>query len=226
MTWRSWSIVFLAVAFQLTFFAPNARAGGGACSAPLTNQRTTEILIRDFKCFSPTVARIDVGDRITWVNRTFEDHNVASANVQWGSDIMGRGGSVTFLFEEEGTFPYVCQLHTGMVGTVVVGEGVGDQTVGHERALARVISFDPGIDQKESEKSNNAEGRDKSENDAAPAPGQSESSDSRSLASRGPKSTLPVEWFLVVLAAVLIPATALVIGLLRRRYRPRIHPDS
>jgi len=50
------------------------------------------------------------------------------ANGAWGSyDLLKRGPTkgVMLRFTESGVFPYVCTYHIGMVGVVVVGDGVG-----------------------------------------------------------------------------------------------------
>ena len=40
------------------------------------------------------------------------------------------GEKVSYTFSEEGVFPYVCILHPGMIGAIVVGDGIGPATKG------------------------------------------------------------------------------------------------
>lgn len=49
-------------------------------------------------------------------------HLVLGANGRWGSfEQFGEGGAVTYRFPAPGVYPYVCSLHPGMTGAVVVG---------------------------------------------------------------------------------------------------------
>ena len=78
-------------------------------------------------CFAPTILRAPVGSDVTFTNTDPVPHNVLGAHGAWGSyDLLkGKHRSVTYRFTEAGTYPYVCTYHVGMVGTVVVGDGVG-----------------------------------------------------------------------------------------------------
>jgi hypothetical protein len=81
-------------------------------------------------CFGPTVARIDAGDTVAFVNADGEVHSVGGANGTFGNahaEILP-GDEVSFTFDREGVFPYVCTFHPGMSGAVVVGDGTGKVT--------------------------------------------------------------------------------------------------
>jgi plastocyanin len=100
-------------------------SGGGGCGGPVTDAAGTTVEIKDF-CFGPTILRVATGDTITFVNADPFPHTVLGANGAWGSyDALKQGGEATYGFSEAGVYPYVCTLHVGMVGTVVVGDGVG-----------------------------------------------------------------------------------------------------
>jgi hypothetical protein len=80
---------------------------------------------KDF-CFGPTILRVATGETITFVNGDPFQHTVLGANGAWGSyDSLKQGGEATYGFSEAGVYPYVCTWHPGMVGAVVVGDGVG-----------------------------------------------------------------------------------------------------
>lgn len=101
--------------------APSAASGGGGCGEPISEGQGTEISIERF-CFTPTVLYGDPGDTITWTNRDGVRHNVGGANLAWGSFESFRSNrSVTYSFPKPGVYSYVCSLHPGMVGTVVIG---------------------------------------------------------------------------------------------------------
>jgi len=100
-------------------------SGGGGCGGPVTDAAGTAVEIKDF-CFGPTILRVATGETITFVNGDPFPHTVLGANGAWGSyDALKQGGEATYGFSEAGVYPYVCTLHVGMVGAVVVGDGVG-----------------------------------------------------------------------------------------------------
>ena len=100
-------------------------SGGGGCGAPVTDATGTSVEI-DMFCFSPTVLRTEPGAVVTFTNIDPITHNVLGAYGAWGTwDALKRGRGISFRFAESGVFPYVCAYHPGMVGVVVVGDGVG-----------------------------------------------------------------------------------------------------
>ena len=115
------SLVAVAMMFP---FGSTANAGGGGCSEPVASKTTTSPQIHRW-CFSPSITRVAPGAEVTWTNRDPDRHNVQGVNFLWISRPLDRGESVTVRFNREGTFPYVCQYHLGMLGAVVVGDGVG-----------------------------------------------------------------------------------------------------
>lgn len=105
-------------------------SGGGGCGRPVTDARGTAVSIRSF-CFTPTIVRIRPGRTVTWTNRDGFAHTVIGANAVWGSfATVGHRGEVTYRFPRPGVYPYVCTLHPGMVGAVVVGPGNGVGSAG------------------------------------------------------------------------------------------------
>jgi plastocyanin len=106
--------------------APGVAAGGG-CHAPMRDTVTTssETLVGIGKCsFEPNVVYIEPGQRVTWVNKDPVPHTVTGVNLTWGDEsYLNEEDKVSFVFKEEGVFPYYCVVHPGMVGAVVVGDG-------------------------------------------------------------------------------------------------------
>jgi plastocyanin len=116
----------VAIAGVLFLFPSAAAAsGGGGCGGPVSDAAGTRVDIRG-NCFSPTILRAAPGDVITFTNTDPNTHTVLGANGAWGGyDLLKRGREATYAFTEAGVYPYVCTLHAGMVGTIVVGDGVG-----------------------------------------------------------------------------------------------------
>jgi plastocyanin len=112
----------VAVAWLVAPAPPAVASGGGGCGGPVTDGRGTKVAIERF-CFSPTVLYARPGDAVTWANRDSVPHNVGGANLAWGSfEQLRPGRSTSYSFSRPGVYAYVCSLHPGMVGTVVVAE--------------------------------------------------------------------------------------------------------
>lgn len=120
----------LMAAFVLVTGVAPARAGGGFChGAPVTDTSTDRVVIADF-CFTPTIVRVGLGDAVTWLNKDGTLHLVAGANGSWVGDELHLGDRTTVRFVKAGIYPYLCSLHPGMVGAVVVGDGEAAGTAG------------------------------------------------------------------------------------------------
>ena len=106
--------------------APQVQAGGGAhCEPNLTDERTTTVTLAK-NCFFPTIARVDVGDEVTFVSKDPVPHTITGAIFVFGDmDEVMQGDERRFTFDEEGIYPYVCIIHPGMAGAIVVGDGKG-----------------------------------------------------------------------------------------------------
>jgi len=127
---RTTSIVVGAVLMVGIGLAPGVSraSGGGGCGRAVTDENGTRIGISDF-CFDPTIFRVQPGDTVTWVNKDAVPHTVLGANGSWGGfdSIRRNGGEVSYRFVNAGVYPYVCTIHVGMVGAVVVGNGEPDR---------------------------------------------------------------------------------------------------
>jgi plastocyanin len=74
--------------------------------------------------YNPNPIEIKVGDKVTWINNDSSPHTVTSSsdegNITFDSDVLRRGETFSFTFDQEGQYPYLCTLHPSMIGTVVV----------------------------------------------------------------------------------------------------------
>lgn len=125
---RRLAAILLLVPFVLAVSALPARAGGGGlyCAfGKLTEGRTNTVDMKDY-CFFPSVVRVERGEMVTWENYDAGAHTVTAPG-NWSAESKEylTGEKVSFQFDDEGVFPYVCLLHPGMVGAVVVGDGEG-----------------------------------------------------------------------------------------------------
>jgi plastocyanin len=72
--------------------------------------------------FSPNPVEVKVGETVTWINDDSGRHTVTSKDGVFDSGMMGKGQSFSFTFDKAGEYPYFCEPHPNMVGTVVVTE--------------------------------------------------------------------------------------------------------
>jgi hypothetical protein len=124
----------------------------------VTSAEGTAISI-ERSCFRPTVLFAQPGDTVRWTNKDGVPHNIGGANMAWGSfENFRRNNSVSYAFDEAGVYSYVCTLHPGMVGTVVVGDPVPGETIPVDsvRRIARVSAVEPGPLTPATEKSSDA----------------------------------------------------------------------
>ncbi|MGH8933433.1 MAG: cupredoxin domain-containing protein [Egibacteraceae bacterium] len=112
--------VTVAAMALATLAAACSPAGSSAPSPPagpaVSGDQT--VMLADGDNFDPDALRVTSGTTVSW---QWEDsstlHNVTFDD--FGSDTQS-AGTYTHIFDEAGTFAYVCTLHPNMTGTVVV----------------------------------------------------------------------------------------------------------
>jgi plastocyanin len=71
--------------------------------------------------FKPAEVTVSAGDTVTWTNNDSVAHDVTADSFSSGEPGgMAPGANFQHTFEEAGTFGYVCTVHPGMKGKVVV----------------------------------------------------------------------------------------------------------
>lgn len=80
---------------------------------------TEAIDIENFEFRPPTVT-VNMGDSVKWTNRDFASHTTTSGTGAWDSGNMSKGQSFSHVFNRKGSFPFHCDFHPSMTGTVVV----------------------------------------------------------------------------------------------------------
>jgi plastocyanin len=91
-------------------------ASGAAAGAAPSPDRIVSISGAAF----PAVTVLSAGHSVTWVNDDTVDHNVMALDGTFTSEVLRPGEQFTFTFERPGAFPYTCDLHKHMGGTVIV----------------------------------------------------------------------------------------------------------
>lgn len=71
--------------------------------------------------FNPSSVTVKVGQTVTWANKDGVQHNVtAQSGASFRSNNIGAGGTFSFKVTKPGTIKYVCTIHPGMDGTLIV----------------------------------------------------------------------------------------------------------
>ena len=110
------------IAGSVFVVAAPAGAGGG-CHGTSTEDTGTAVLISR-SCFTPTILRVPFGATVTFTNGDETLHALSGTEI--GYEDLPVGASVERTFRRAGVYPYMCHLHPGMTGALVVGES-GDQ---------------------------------------------------------------------------------------------------
>ena len=93
--------------------------------APIIDGNGTVVRIVDdagSNSYRPNPVEVKLGETVTWVN---DDSNLHTATSKYGvfnSDVLFEGQSFTYTFDKGGEYPFFCEIHPGMVGTVVITE--------------------------------------------------------------------------------------------------------
>lgn len=82
-----------------------------------TSTETAKIDIANFT-FSPVTLTIKRGTTVTWTNNDLMTHQVKSD--LFNSDILTKGASFSFTFNDAGTVNYYCSIHAAMTGQIIV----------------------------------------------------------------------------------------------------------
>jgi plastocyanin len=77
---------------------------------------STEVELFDNR-FEPAVISIEAGDTVTWTWRGQAPHDVVGDGFE--SDVQTTG-TFTHTFDAGGEYDYVCRIHSGMKGLIVV----------------------------------------------------------------------------------------------------------
>jgi plastocyanin len=70
--------------------------------------------------FAPGAARVKVGQEVTWENHDPAQHTVTQEGRGFDSGALASGETFKTTFDKPGQYRYICALHPGMKGTVLV----------------------------------------------------------------------------------------------------------
>ena len=92
---------------------------------PVTGNGTIVRIVADAgsNSYSPNPVEVKIGETITWFNHDSTVHTATSNDETFSSDVLFQGQAFSYTFDREGEYPYFCDIHPGMVGTVIVTKG-------------------------------------------------------------------------------------------------------
>ena len=70
--------------------------------------------------YAPATRTVAPGTWVTWSNNGQDAHTVTALDGSFDSDNLDPSEGFSWYFDQLGTYPYVCTLHTWMTGKIVV----------------------------------------------------------------------------------------------------------
>ena len=70
--------------------------------------------------FEPASLKIKVGTQVVWTNGSDTIHTVTSDTLVFNTNNLATNQVFTVIFSRPGTYPYYCNIHTYMLGTIIV----------------------------------------------------------------------------------------------------------
>ena len=98
----------------------STRADKGPTPAKAAN--ANEVVISDYKFF-PRTLTVPVGTTVTWVNHDLAPHTAthrAEGDLAFDSGALVYHAVFVHTFKTAGSYDYLCMLHPGMLGWIVV----------------------------------------------------------------------------------------------------------
>lgn len=118
---RLWAIV-VGILVTLAPVAVGA-GGGGGCDERVDKTGAALLISMEASCFGPDVLHVAPGETVRFVNDDAYGHTVTGAGLQWGSvEILPYAAATEMKFDAAGIYPYMCILHPGMAGAIVVAD--------------------------------------------------------------------------------------------------------
>ncbi|HEU4944575.1 MAG TPA: cupredoxin family copper-binding protein, partial [Solirubrobacterales bacterium] len=96
-------------------------AGGSAPAPSGDAARAEKVEIIEFT-YEPNPVTIEEGGKVTWINRDSAPHTATADDGSFDTGTLEEGKLKSESFKEPGSYPYFCEIHPDMTGTVEVVE--------------------------------------------------------------------------------------------------------
>jgi plastocyanin len=94
----------------------------GSAPAPSGEaQRSEKVEIVEY-AYGPDPVTVQVGGKVTWLNEDTAPHTATADDGSFDTGTIERGKIKSETFKQAGTYPYFCEIHPTMHGTVEVVE--------------------------------------------------------------------------------------------------------
>jgi plastocyanin len=98
----------------------NKPAPSGNAPAPSGDAvRSARVEIVEFT-YDPDPVTIEEGGKVTWINRDSAPHTATADDDSFDTETLEQGKLKSESFKEAGKYPYFCEIHPDMRGTVEV----------------------------------------------------------------------------------------------------------
>jgi plastocyanin len=102
--------------------AATATEAGGNAPAPSGEAvRAAKVKIVEFT-YGPDPVTVQVGGKVIWQNEDTAPHTATADDGSFDTGTLARGKIKSETFKRAGTYPYFCEIHPTMHGTVEVVE--------------------------------------------------------------------------------------------------------
>jgi plastocyanin len=93
---------------------------GGNAPAPSGDAvRAEKVEIVDF-AYDPDPVTIEAGGKVIWINRDATPHTATADDGSFDTGALDEGKLKSETFKQPGTYPYFCEIHPDMRGTIEV----------------------------------------------------------------------------------------------------------
>ena len=94
-------------------------SAAAACATAGVGDAGATVEIKDLK-FTPESVNAKVGDIVAWTNQDSTEHTASLVDGSCGTDKLGTGITGALVFSVAGSYPYQCNIHNSMKGTITV----------------------------------------------------------------------------------------------------------
>lgn len=105
------------------------------------NGQTHSVAIQNF-AFVPSTLTIKPGDTVRWTNEDAAPHTSTSDTANWDSGALNQSQTFSLIFTNTGSYPYFCEFHPTMRGTIQVQSGNVDNSLSlqmHREANGQLV---------------------------------------------------------------------------------------
>jgi plastocyanin len=113
------SLVLLAGCSSNSYQPANSSSPTSSTSTVVAAVTQSAVTIAGF-AFLPQTLTVAKGTTVTWTNNDSTTHTVTSDSGVWDSGNLAPGKTFSFTFNQTGTFPYHCNIHSSMTAKIVV----------------------------------------------------------------------------------------------------------